>query len=68
MFTAAGLRLAGPKLLWQVVDHAMQLLGGRGYIETNGLARIFRDALPLCHPHARGGHRSCDASMHWLFA
>jgi alkylation response protein AidB-like acyl-CoA dehydrogenase len=37
-------KTAGPELLWQVVDHGMQTLGGRGYIETNGMARMFRDA------------------------
>jgi hypothetical protein len=33
-----------PELLWQVTDRVTQLLGGRGYIETNELPRIVRDA------------------------
>ncbi|MES2355418.1 MAG: acyl-CoA dehydrogenase family protein [Pseudomonadota bacterium] len=30
--------------LWEVVDSAIQMLGGRGYIETNYLAQLMRDA------------------------
>jgi alkylation response protein AidB-like acyl-CoA dehydrogenase/acyl-CoA synthetase (AMP-forming)/AMP-acid ligase II/acyl carrier protein len=34
----------GPELLWQTVDGAVQTLGGRGYIETNVLPQLLRDA------------------------
>ncbi len=37
-------KTAGPELLWRSVDDTMQLLGGRGYIETNHVSRMFRDA------------------------
>ncbi len=37
-------KVLGPELLQESVDSAIQLLGGRGYIETNGLAQMFRDA------------------------
>ncbi len=33
-----------PEMLGQIVDDAMQLLGGRGYMENNPVAQIFRDA------------------------
>ncbi|QEH31824.1 Acyl-CoA dehydrogenase [Aquisphaera giovannonii] len=33
-----------PEWMWQTVDRSLQLLGGRGYDEANGLARLFRDA------------------------
>jgi alkylation response protein AidB-like acyl-CoA dehydrogenase/acyl carrier protein len=37
-------KVLAPELLWQTVDHAMQGLGGRGYMEANGLAQLLRDA------------------------
>ena len=37
-------KTAGPELLWSAVDDALQLLGGRGYIESNPVAQLFRDA------------------------
>ncbi|MES2179197.1 MAG: aminotransferase class I/II-fold pyridoxal phosphate-dependent enzyme [Gemmatimonadota bacterium] len=37
-------KTAAPELLWDAVDSAMQLLGGRGYVETNPLAPMLRDA------------------------
>jgi alkylation response protein AidB-like acyl-CoA dehydrogenase/acyl carrier protein len=37
-------KTAGPELLWQTADTLVQLLGGRGYIETNIAAQILRDA------------------------
>jgi alkylation response protein AidB-like acyl-CoA dehydrogenase len=33
-----------PELLWQATDQAMQLLGGRGYIESNAIPQMMRDA------------------------
>jgi acyl-CoA synthetase (AMP-forming)/AMP-acid ligase II/alkylation response protein AidB-like acyl-CoA dehydrogenase/acyl carrier protein len=40
-------KVAGPELLWEGVDHLVQGLGGRGYIETNGAAQLMRDARVL---------------------
>ncbi|HBL14898.1 MAG TPA: AMP-dependent synthetase, partial [Cyanobacteria bacterium UBA11162] len=37
-------KIAGPEFLWQAADHLVQLLGGRGYIETNIAPQILRDA------------------------
>jgi 8-amino-7-oxononanoate synthase len=37
-------KTAGPELLWEAVDGTMQLLGGRGYVESNPAAQLFRDA------------------------
>ncbi len=37
-------KVAGTEMLWQAADRLMQLLGGRGYIETNVAARLLRDA------------------------
>lgn len=37
-------KVMSTELLWMVIDKAMQILGGRGYIETNGLAQMMRDA------------------------
>lgn len=34
----------GPEFLWQAADHLVQLLGGRGYIETNIAPQILRDS------------------------
>ena len=37
-------KTSGPELLWEAVDGTMQLLGARGYVETNPVAQLFRDA------------------------
>ncbi len=37
-------KIAGPEFLWQAADGLVQLLGGRGYIETNIAPQILRDA------------------------
>ncbi len=37
-------KTSGPELLCQAADRLVQLLGGRGYIETNIAAQILRDA------------------------
>lgn len=37
-------KVASSEWLWSIVDAALQLLGGRGYIETNGMAQLMRDA------------------------
>jgi acyl carrier protein len=41
-FTAC--KTAGPELVWQAADRLVQMLGGRGYIETNIAPQILRDA------------------------
>ena len=38
------LKIAGAELGWETADSVMQLLGGRGYIETNLVPQILRDA------------------------
>ena len=40
-FTAV--KIAAPELAYSAVDQAIQLLGGRGYIETSGLPQMSRD-------------------------
>ncbi len=37
-------KTAAPELFWQAADQFMQLLGGRGYIETNIAPQMLRDA------------------------
>jgi len=37
-------KTSGPELLWKAADSLVQLLGGRGYIETNIASQILRDA------------------------
>ncbi|MDD0814755.1 LLM class flavin-dependent oxidoreductase [Curvibacter sp. HBC28] len=37
-------KIAGPECLGQAVDWLMQGLGGRGYIESNGVPQLLRDA------------------------
>ncbi|NET35008.1 MAG: AMP-binding protein [Cyanothece sp. SIO1E1] len=37
-------KTAGPEFLWQAADSLVQMLGGRGYIETNIAPQILRDA------------------------
>ncbi|MEL7224497.1 MAG: acyl-CoA dehydrogenase family protein, partial [Cyanobacteria bacterium J06576_12] len=34
----------GPEFFWQSADHLVQLMGGRGYIETNIAPQMLRDA------------------------
>ncbi len=40
-------KVLAPELLWEVVDGAVQATGGRGYVETNVLPRLLRDARVL---------------------
>jgi len=40
-------KTAGPEYAWRAADHLMQQMAGRGYIETNIAAQIFRDARVL---------------------
>jgi len=37
-------KTSGPEFLWEAADKLIQLLGGRGYIETNIAPQILRDA------------------------
>jgi acyl-CoA synthetase (AMP-forming)/AMP-acid ligase II/alkylation response protein AidB-like acyl-CoA dehydrogenase/acyl carrier protein len=37
-------KTAGPEFLWKAADTLVQMLGGRGYVETNLASRILRDA------------------------
>lgn len=37
-------KTSGPEFLWQAADRLVQLLGGRGYIETNAAPQLLRDA------------------------
>jgi len=37
-------KTSGPEFLWKAADSLVQLLGGRGYIETNIAPQILRDA------------------------
>lgn len=37
-------KIVVPELAFEVVDGAMQRLGGRGYVETSGMPQLFRDA------------------------
>lgn len=37
-------KTTAPELLGETADHAMQMLGARGYMENNGLPQLFRDA------------------------
>ena len=37
-------KTSAPEFFWQAADHLVQLLGGRGYIETNIAPQILRDA------------------------
>lgn len=38
------IKACGSEFLWQTVDWAVQMLGGRGYLESNILTQIMRDA------------------------
>lgn len=46
-FATLVLKVVCPELLWKVVDDTVQVLGGRGYIETNEVSRFLRDARVL---------------------
>ncbi len=37
-------KTSAPELLWEAADGAMQILGGRGYVESNPIAQLLRDA------------------------
>jgi alkylation response protein AidB-like acyl-CoA dehydrogenase/thioesterase domain-containing protein/acyl carrier protein len=37
-------KTSGPEFLWKAVDSLVQILGGRGYIETNIAPQLLRDA------------------------
>ena len=37
-------KVVGAELMWQAADTTMQMLGGRGYDEPNGVAQLLRDA------------------------
>ncbi|MBW4661162.1 MAG: thioester reductase domain-containing protein [Drouetiella hepatica Uher 2000/2452] len=37
-------KIAAPEFFWQAADNLVQLLGGRGYIETNIAPQLLRDA------------------------
>ncbi len=37
-------KTSAPELFWKAVDHLVQLLGGRGYIESNRAPQLLRDA------------------------
>ncbi|MEF7613130.1 AMP-binding protein [Aquincola sp. MAHUQ-54] len=43
----AACKVLAPELYWQAVDGLMQMLGGRGYIESNGVPQMLRDARVL---------------------
>jgi alkylation response protein AidB-like acyl-CoA dehydrogenase len=39
----AAIKSSAPELAWAAADRLMQLTGGRGYVEPNGISRILRD-------------------------
>jgi acyl-CoA synthetase (AMP-forming)/AMP-acid ligase II/alkylation response protein AidB-like acyl-CoA dehydrogenase len=43
----AAAKVGGSELVWQAADDLVQLLGGRGYVETNVAPQILRDARAL---------------------
>lgn len=43
----AAAKILAPELYWEAVDHLMQCLGGRGYIEPNLVPQMMRDARVL---------------------
>lgn len=43
----AAIKVLALEMLWRVTDGCLQLLGGRGYLENNVIARILRDARVL---------------------
>ncbi|MHC4427222.1 MAG: acyl-CoA dehydrogenase family protein, partial [Planctomycetota bacterium] len=40
----AAIKILGPELLWAAADRLVQMLGGRGYVETNAAPQLLRDA------------------------
>jgi len=40
----AACKIAAPELMWTATDDLLQLLGGRGYIESSGVPQLMRDA------------------------
>jgi alkylation response protein AidB-like acyl-CoA dehydrogenase len=40
----AACKIIGPEFFWQAADNLVQMLGGRGYIETNIAPQLLRDA------------------------
>ncbi|QIZ36913.1 acyl-CoA dehydrogenase family protein [Saccharopolyspora sp. ASAGF58] len=36
-------KILGCELMWQVVDRSLQLLGARGFVDTNVVGQLFRD-------------------------
>ncbi|WP_269745092.1 AMP-binding protein [Methyloversatilis thermotolerans] len=43
----AAAKILAPELYWQAIDHLLQCLGGRGYIEPNLAPQMMRDARVL---------------------
>ncbi len=43
----AALKIVAPELFWTAADRLVQMLGGRGYIETNVAPQMLRDARVL---------------------
>ncbi len=43
----AAAKILAPELYWQAIDHLLQCLGGRGYIESNLVPQMMRDARVL---------------------
>ncbi|MER5392237.1 acyl-CoA dehydrogenase family protein [Saccharopolyspora sp. NPDC002686] len=41
LFFAA--KISGCELMWKVIDRSVQMLGARGYVDTNVLGQFFRD-------------------------
>ncbi|MEL6866182.1 MAG: acyl-CoA dehydrogenase family protein [Bacteroidota bacterium] len=41
------IKIMGSEFLWQTVDRALQILGGRGYMENNVISSFLRDARVL---------------------
>lgn len=37
-------KVSGSEFLWEAVNNASQMLGGRGYLDSNEIAKIMRDA------------------------
>jgi alkylation response protein AidB-like acyl-CoA dehydrogenase len=40
-------KCVGAELLWEAADRLVQMLGGRGYLESNGAPQVLRDARVL---------------------
>ena len=57
-------KILGPELLGESVDRTLQLLGGRGYIETNAVPQLYRDARLL--RIFEGPSETMAAHLGWL--